>query len=164
MIQVLMPMAGAGSRFKDFHQFPKPLIPVFEQPMFYWNCKLLQKYIKEVSFTFVVLKSHVESYQIDQKIKEIIPSANICIIPKLTEGALETAHACREQLDLESPLLITDCDLCFLAPEFFDFLNRGLFEAAAGALVSFESDLPRYSYAKLENNQVVKTAEKEVIS
>ena len=44
-------------------------------------------------------------------------------------------------------------------------LEKSAEEAEGGALVSFESDSPKYSYAEIdENNVVIRTAEKEVIS
>ena len=44
-------------------------------------------------------------------------------------------------------------------------LNKPIEEATGGALVSFESNEPRYSYAALgEDGFVARTAEKEVIS
>jgi hypothetical protein len=44
-------------------------------------------------------------------------------------------------------------------------LNTPVSQVNGGALVSFDSDLPKYSYAEIDENGIVKcTAEKEVIS
>ena len=62
-----------------------------------------------------------------------------------------------------------DCDLEFRSKTYLEWvrmiLNQSADEANGGMLVSFESTDPRYSYAEVDDNMIVKrTAEKEVIS
>ena len=62
-----------------------------------------------------------------------------------------------------------DCDLEFRSNMFIkiirEILSQSADEANGGALVSFESVLPKYSYAEVgEDGLVKRTAEKEVIS
>ena len=62
-----------------------------------------------------------------------------------------------------------DCDLEFRSTSFLstirNVLSRPATEVDGGALVSFESCNPKYSYAEVdENNRVICTAEKKVIS
>ena len=61
------------------------------------------------------------------------------------------------------------CDLEFRSTSFLstirNVLSRPATEVDGGALVSFESCNPKYSYAEVdENNRVICTAEKKVIS
>ena len=40
--------------------------------------------------TFVVLQDHIDRFQIDLKIKEHFPDANIVVIPEVLNGAVLT--------------------------------------------------------------------------
>ena len=43
---LIMPMAGAGSRFKrDGYALPKPIIDINGYPFFYWATRSIEKYI-----------------------------------------------------------------------------------------------------------------------
>lgn len=62
-----------------------------------------------------------------------------------------------------------DCDLEFRSLNFVaiikEILSKTIEEVDGGALVSFQSNMSKYSYAQIdENNNVLRTAEKEVIS
>lgn len=62
-----------------------------------------------------------------------------------------------------------DCDLEFQSQELINNINQILSQPSekvnGGLLVSFNSNLPKYSYAEIGPNNIVKrTAEKEVIS
>ena len=62
-----------------------------------------------------------------------------------------------------------DCDLEFRSLNFVaiikEILSKTIEEVDGGALVSFQSNMSKYSYAQIdENNKVLRTAEKEVIS
>ena len=66
-------------------------------------------------------------------------------------------------------VVVMDCDLEFRSKEFIEIikniLSQSIEEANGGALVSFESKEPRYSYAAVDKDgYVTRTAEKEVIS
>ena len=62
-----------------------------------------------------------------------------------------------------------DCDLEFRSKGYIEgiksILEKPVEQVNGGMLVSFESTEPRYSYAEVDDNMIVKrTAEKEVIS
>ena len=72
-------------------------------------------------------------------------------------------------IDNNDAVIVMDCDLEFRSKQFMEKIKTSLAVsgdiAEGGALVSFESDSPKYSYAEIdENNIVLRTAEKEVIS
>ena len=84
-MNILIPMAGAGSRFeKAGYTFPKPLIDVAGQPMIQTvieNLNLQGKYI------FLVRKEHYEKYDLKNLLNLITPNCEIIQIEGLTEGA-----------------------------------------------------------------------------
>ena len=64
------------------------------------------------------------------------------------------------------PLLFNDCDHLFLCRAFNDFCAAGAFAAGpAGALLTFASDSPAYSYLQYgPDGNVCRTVEKQVVS
>ena len=116
-----------------------------------------------------VRKEHIEKYAINQQIKNVLPTANIFSVEKTTRGAVETCLLAESAIDLDDAIIVMDCDLEFRSKQFMDsvseILSKKADEVNGGLLVSFESDLPKYSYAEVdENNRVIRTTEKEVIS
>ena len=62
---LIMPMAGAGSRFyKNGYIQPKPIIEIAERPFFYWGVRSVQKFVDIQDITFVVLKDHIDRFNL----------------------------------------------------------------------------------------------------
>ncbi len=169
-LHVIMPMAGEGSRFlKAGINTPKPLILAKEKPFFLRAISSLDNIEAPRKYSFIVRKEHSNTYEIDKKMLEYFPEANIISVEKTTRGAVETCMLAEEFIEQNDGVLVLDCDLEFKSTQFDKMVEESLakpvHEINGGALVSFRSNNPRYSYA-LTNNQnvVIKTAEKEVIS
>ena len=105
-----------------------------------------RKYVDCADLTFVVLEEH-RDFAIDAKIKRAAAGARIIALPAVTEGAAITALRGAEGLPDGEPLLFNDCDHLFLCRSFNDFCNKGDFaHGPDGALLTFTSDSPAYSY------------------
>lgn len=169
-LHVIMPMAGEGSRFKnEGWTTPKPLIELNGMPLFQHAISSVQAEGIELKFSFIVRQEHIDEYKIDDGIRKYISDANIFSVLKTTRGAVETCLIAESAIEDDEGVIVMDCDLEFRSKAFIDiireFLSKPAIEADGGALVSFESNDPRYSYAAVdENGNVVRTAEKEVIS
>ena len=164
-LQILMPMAGLGLRFKNSGiSLLKPLIEVQGEPMFKKALGSIPLEEFECKIIFVVKKIDEQEFHLTSQFHKYSPRAEIVVIDHMTRGALETCYQAKTKICSDLPLLILDCDLQFTSKSFFDFLKNEQLGDVAGALVSFSSDHPRYSYAKIENGDVVCTAEKKVIS
>ena len=167
---MIMPMAGEGNRFKkEGWTVPKPLIQLNGQPLFKHAISSVSADDIHLKYSFIVRKEHIEEYQIDQTIKTYVPDANIFSVEKTTRGAVETCMIAESVIADSDAVIVMDCDLEFRSKSFmtilYDILLQSESEANGGALVSFESNDSRYSYAALdENGYVTRTAEKEVIS
>lgn len=163
-------MAGEGSRFlKEGWTTPKPLIMLHGQPLFKHAISSVEMHGVKLKYSFIVRQEHIDKYQIDKKIKDFLPDANIFSVAKTTRGAVETCLQAESALDLNDGVIVMDCDLEFRSKEFSagirQILEEPLDKAKGGMLVSFESDSPRYSYAECNDDGIViRTAEKEVIS
>jgi NDP-sugar pyrophosphorylase family protein len=160
--QILMAMGGLGSRFTEQgYDTPKPLIPVDGKAMFLKALESFQP-LSDTDFIFVLRKDQVDKYKLDKQIHSILPSAKIAMVEHNTRGAVETCLIASNLILDEVPLIIADCDIYFESEEYFEKIKHS---GADGILLTFISDQPRYSYVQLdENDKVVRTAEKVVIS
>lgn len=165
-IHLIMPMGGHGSRFVKYgYGFPKPLIELNEFPFFFWATQSIRKFVELASLDFVVLKEHVDKYKIDKKIRSYFPEANIHIIAEVLDGAVLTCMEGISDITDDMPLLVNDCDHLFKSSAFNSFCRKGQFHYVDGALLTFESDQPKYSFLKYgDNGNVKQTIEKVAIS
>ena len=169
-LHIVMPMAGEGSRFKkEGWATPKPLIELNGKPLFLHAISSVAAPGIELRYSFIVRQEHIKEYEIDKGIKSILPKANIFSVAKTTRGAVETCLVAESAIADDDAVIVMDCDLEFRSKKFLEIilsiLKQPVDFAEGGALVSFQSTDPRYSYAALgENGYVTKTAEKEPIS
>jgi len=166
-LHLIMPMAGRGSRFfENGFVMPKPLIEINGRPFFYWAVRSVEKFVDLADLTFVVLEEHIGDFAIDKKIRAYWPDAKIIALPAVTEGAAITSLRGAESLPDGEPLLFNDCDHLFCCRAFNDFCAAGGFaDGPDGALLTFASDSPAYSYLQYDaGGNVRHTVEKQVVS
>ncbi len=73
MLNIVIPMAGAGSRFAVAgYKDPKPLIPIHGMPMIRLVIENLRP-IRECRFIFICQKQHVEDYGLKEKLQAWAP-------------------------------------------------------------------------------------------
>lgn len=161
-LNVLIPMAGAGSRFeKAGYTFPKPLIDVEGEPMI----KLVSENINmDANFIYIVQKSHREKYNLDTLLNLVSPGCKIVEVDGITEGAAVTTLLAKELIDNDSPLVMANSDQ-FIDWDSNEFMYKMSETNADGGIVTFKATHPKWSFAKLdENGYVTEVAEKNPIS
>ncbi len=165
-IHLIMPMGGAGSRFfKNGFVMPKPLIEINGEPFLYWATLSVSNFVDVEDITFVVLQQHIDEFNIDKVILEHFPNAKIEVIPKLLNGAVLTCMNGVKGINDDKPIIFNDCDHMFTCEEFYDFCDKGDFSQVDGALLTFESTDPKYSFLQMnEEGNVVHTVEKQAVS
>ena len=169
-LHIIMPMAGEGSRFaKAGWKTPKPLIELKGIPLFQRAISSVAIDGVDMKYSFIVRQEHIDNQHIDLLIKDILPEARIFSVKKTTRGAVETCLVAEAGIDDDDAIVVMDCDLEFRSIAYNKLVSDALSvpagEADGGALVSFESDNPRYSYAQVDDQGcVIRTAEKEPIS
>lgn len=169
-LHIIMPMAGEGSRFlKEGWTTPKPLIELKGTPLFIRAINSVSIDDVSMKYSFIVRQEHIDNYKIDQQIKAILPNANIFSVMKTTRGAVETCLMAESVISEDDGIIVMDCDLEFRSEAYINgirqILEKPMEKVDGGMLVSFESNLPKYSYAEIDkDNRVIRTAEKEVIS
>lgn len=169
-LHIVMPMAGEGSRFiREGWKIPKPLIDLHGKPLFQRSIDSVMIDGILMKYSFIVRQEHIDKFKIDEQIKKQLPQSNIFSVMKTTRGAVETCLVAEPAIDDNDAVVVMDCDLEFRSKRYTELLylalSQPICDTFGGALVSFESDNPRYSYAETDNNmRVLRTAEKEVIS
>lgn len=160
---LIMPMGGAGSRFfKNGFMIPKPIIEIEGKPFFYWAVRSVEKFVDLQDITFVALKEHIENHNLADLIKKFFPDANIVVIPEVTRGPVFTCLEGIKNIDDDSPVLFNDCDHMFKSSELNNLLMSN--KKIDGALITFESNVPHFSFVKYKNGEIVGTVEKKMVS
>jgi HAD superfamily hydrolase (TIGR01509 family) len=161
-LNVLIPMAGAGSRFQQAgYTFPKPLIEVKGKPMIQ---VVVENLNIKANFIYVVQKEHREKYNLDTLLNLITPGCKIVETEGITEGAACTALLAKEYIDSDNPLFFANSDQ-FVEWDSNEFLYKMNETNADGGIVSFRSTHPKWSFAKVdEDGLVTNVAEKNPIS
>lgn len=165
MINIVIPMAGQGSRFaKAGYEKPKPFIDVDGKPMI---VRVLENLAyPDARYILIARREHMEKEK--ELVKQIEKEFNAIFIPidKLTEGTACTVLYARKYINTEEPLLIANSDQIVdmnIADFIDDCENRNL----DGLILTFIDKYqdPKWSFAKLdENNLVTEVKEKVVIS
>lgn len=161
-MNVLIPMAGAGSRFaKVGYTLPKPLIEVKGKPMIQVVVEGLNV---EAKYTYVVQKEHYEKYNLQYLLNLLTPDCNIVQVDGMTEGAACTTLLAKEFIDSDDSLIITNSDQLVLWDSnetLYAFNNDNV----DGGIVTFPATHSKWSFAKLgEDGYVCEVAEKKPIS
>ena len=161
-LNVLIPMAGAGSRFEQAgYTFPKPLIDVQNKPMIQ---VVVENLNIKANFIYIVQKSHREKYNLDTLLNLITPNCKIVEVDGLTEGAACTALMAKEYINTDAPLFFANSDQ-FVEWDSNEFMYKMQETDADGGIVTFRATHPKWSFAKVdENGLVTEVAEKNPIS
>jgi HAD superfamily hydrolase (TIGR01509 family) len=161
-MNIIIPMAGAGSRFAVAgYTFPKPLIEVRGKPMIQ---TVVDNINIQATYTYIVRKEHYEKYNLQYLLNIITPNCNVVQVDSLTEGAACTTLLAEKFIDNEQPLLIANSDqfIEWDSSEFMYAMNAGNID---GGILTFDNTHPKWSYVKIdEENYVTELAEKKVIS
>lgn len=161
-MNILIPMAGAGSRFQQMgYTFPKPLIEVEGKPM-------IQQVVENLNFgdehrhIFIVQKEHYDRFALNYLLPLIKPNCEIIQVDKVTEGAACTALLAKEFIDNDDRLLIANSD------QVIDWMETPspLYDRDIdGGVYVFNATHPKWSFVKVDaTNKVLEVAEKKPIS
>lgn len=109
-----MPMAGLGSRFKDFFTEPKPFLKIkdlnsnTEKPMYEKAIETFTQYnfIEEV--IIITLEEYKEYFKNNSDSKKI--SRNFIYLNNYTEGQAQTCFYANDYIQITKPIIISACD------------------------------------------------------
>jgi HAD superfamily hydrolase (TIGR01509 family) len=161
-LNILIPMAGAGSRFEAAgYTFPKPLIEVHGKPMIQ---VVVENLNLDGNYIYIVQKSHREKYNLDTLLNLITPNCKIIDVDGLTEGAACTTLLAKELINNDMPLFFANSDQ-YVDWNSNEFMYKMSSTDVDGGMTTFMSTHPKWSYAKTdENGLITEVAEKNPIS
>lgn len=161
-MNVLVPMAGAGSRFAQAgYTFPKPLIDVNGKPMIQ---VVVENLNIEAHYIFLVQKDHYEKYNLKHLLNLIAPGCDVVQVDGITEGAACTTLLAKELINSDEPLLTVNSDQ-FVEWNSNEVLYSWSADSIDGGILTFKGTHPKWSFAKLDDHGFVsEVAEKSPIS
>lgn len=162
MINIVIPMAGRGSRFaKAGYELPKPLIDVNGRPMI----EVVTRNIapkRQHRFIYICQQEHLEKYSLSERLKKISPNCEIIAIDHITDGAACTVLLAERYIDNDDPMMIANSDQ-FVDTDINDYLSA--IKDNDGLIMTMPADDPKWSFIQYDKDgYVTMVREKEVIS
>ena len=162
MLNIVIPMAGRGSRFADAgYVMPKPLIDVFGHPMIEYVTRNIKPNC-EHKFIYICQEDHLKKYGLAEELNRMSPNCEIITIDHITEGAACTVLLAERFIDNDDPMMIANSDQ-FVDTDINDYLAA--MGNKDGLIMTMPADDPKWSFIKYdEEGNVTMVREKEVIS
>ena len=162
-MQIVIPMAGAGSRFSNVgYKMPKPLIEVAGKTLLEHS---IDSFDVVGKFIFVTRQFENPDWntQISQIIQRKRPESVEITITHLTNGASQTCLAATEYINNDQPLVIYNCDQIFQwnPQEFLEFIAK---KKPDGAVVLYNNRDPKNSFAEITDDRITRLVEKQAVS
>ncbi len=164
MLNIVIPMAGAGSRFAVAgYSDPKPLIPVHGVPMIQVVIDNLRPSAPH-RFVFICQRAHLEAYGLQARLEAWAPGCVVRAIDGVTPGAACTVLKVRDLVDDDQPLMIANADQYVDVP-IDDYLRSMARPGVDGLIMTMTADDPKWSFVGLgPDGRVERVVEKQVIS
>ena len=162
MLNIVVPMAGRGSRFADAgYVNPKPLIDVLGHPMIEYVTKNITPNC-EHRFIYVCQEEHLQKFALDKELRRMAPGCEIVTIDHITEGAACTVLLAEKFINNDDPMMIANSDQ-FVDTDINEYIDA--MGNADGLIMTMPADDPKWSFIKFdEEGYVTMVREKEVIS
>jgi len=161
MINIIIPSCGKSEFFKESY-YPKTMIEINGKPMIQY---VMENYdsLENKRYIFLFLQYECDKFHTDNAVKLMAENSKVICLKDITGGALCTALMAIDYIDNDDPLIIGNNDQIIdqnikEVLQYFDKKN------ADCGVISFDSIHPRWSYLRLEDENVVETAEKRPIS
>ncbi|MCC8158716.1 MAG: glycosyltransferase family 2 protein [Phascolarctobacterium sp.] len=162
MINILLPAMGNSMFFRDYY-FPKLMLEVGGETILE---KVIGNYekLKNKHFVFVLNQKDCSEFHIDESAKIITDSdSRVIVLKNQTGGALCTCLLAIEEINTDEPLVIANCDQ-IIDIDYREVLKYFERENCDAGVITFPSIHPRWSYVRLENEDIIEVSEKRPIS
>src|ERR1700722_812258 len=161
-INIIIPMAGAGSRFQQAgYKLPKPLIDVDGKPM-------IQRVVENLNingkYIFIVKQEHCDQYYVDVMLKMFIPNCEVVKVSGPQGGAAKSVLEAKQLFNNLDHMIIANSDQ-MVEWNSCDFMYKMISKNADGGILVFNNTNPKWSFAKIDEfGNVIEVAEKKPIS
>ncbi len=164
-LNIVIPLSGEGTSFQTAgYTFPKPLIDIKGKPMIQVVIENIRPKFKH-KFILICKKEHYDKYSLSQ-IFNNATKGNYETIQLFapTQGAACTVLTAVDIINNEDELIVANGDQ-IIDVDINKFINFARKSKADGVILTFSSQHPRWSYARVgKKNVVLEVAEKKVIS
>lgn len=162
MMNIVVPMAGRGSRFAQAgYQMPKPLIDIHGHPMIEYVVSNIRP-DQDHRFIFICQQEHLEKYDLMKRLEQIAPGCIVVAVDHITDGAACTVLLAEQYIDNDDPLMIANSD------QYVDTdINKYIAAMGDydGLIMTMPASDPKWSFIRYdEDGFVTLVREKEVIS
>ncbi len=159
---LLILMAGEGTKLKGYYDEPKPYIKVNGLRLIEW---VLLNTNLDYNHIAIARSESAEKYKLKDIIEKYTNNYSIVKIDYTTEGAAVTALKAKHLIDNDDGLVIINCDQ-YLECNLEKLLNEFMKEEVDGGILTVQKkDDVKWSYVKLgKDNYAVEVAEKKPIS
>lgn len=164
MINIVVPMAGKGSRFSQAgYTLPKPLLPVFGRPMIEVVIENLRP-TRPHRFIFICQREHLDAYNLESVLMKSGPNTKIVPIDYVTQGAACTVLLAEADINNDDGLMIANCDQ-YIATSIDAYLNRMDQGGFDGFIMTMTASDPKWSFIGMDDQgNVNRVVEKKVVS
>ncbi|MEI7685967.1 MAG: glycosyltransferase family 2 protein [Planctomycetota bacterium] len=164
MLNIVIPMAGRGSRFvQEGYPEPKPLIPIHGTPMIRYVIDNLTP-SRPHRFIFICQAAHLQEHDLGAYLRSVCPTSQIIPLDGITQGAACSVLTAEHLIDSNDPLMIANCDQ-YVEFSIDDYLVSMENNRRDGQIMTMKANDPKWSYVKLsKSGQVELVVEKVVVS
>ncbi|WP_457744999.1 glycosyltransferase family 2 protein [Sulfurimonas sp.] len=163
MINILIPLAGENTFLNSSeYLYPKPLIEINGKTIIERVISNYNDIKEEKQFIFILNAEECKKYNFDYTLELLISNVKIIKLSHMTKGVACSALMAIEYINNEDSLIIANADQIF--DDSLEILIHK-FDKCDGGVLIFESVHPRWSYVRLnENNLITEAAEKRPLS
>lgn len=164
MLKIIIPLAGPSELFSNAgYYYPKPLIEINGKIMIEHVLQNPSTIQEPHQFIFIIREEEASKFHLDNVLKLLSTNCEILKLKKPTKGGLCSALMAIDKINVDDSVLILNGDQ-ILDIDFNEVNNYWQAQSADAGLLTFKSVHPRWSYARIENEAVIQTAEKNPIS
>jgi NDP-sugar pyrophosphorylase family protein len=162
-MKVVIPMAGAGSRFaKQGNQTPKPLITVQGKTLIE---HAVRSFDVDAQFVFVTRRyaDTAHNNTLSNILSKLRPEHKEIQLSQISQGASDSVLAAESLINNSEPLVVYNCDQIFNwdPQEFLTWVKQ---HDCDGAIVLHKSSDPKNSFAQIVDDKVTQVVEKQPVS
>jgi NDP-sugar pyrophosphorylase family protein len=156
-MNILIPAAGLGRRFKDHHDSPKIMIDVKGEPMIVAVARSLGLNSPDNKFIFLIPDypyPHPRHKELGARLKDEFSNCTVLCVVGKTDGSAHTAIQAVNYIENDEELLIVDCNQIMhwdakLKQDVFEKLRE--FDAG---VVTVNSENPNHSYIDMMSGNI----------
>ena len=157
MLNIVIPMAGRGSRFAEAgYIMPKPLIDVHGRYMIEYVIENLRPN-REHRFIFICQEEHLQKYDLKEKLEQLSPNCEVISIDHITEGAACTVLLAEKFIDNDDELMIANSDQ-YVDTDINSYLDA--MKVYDGLIMTMPADDPKWSFIKYNQDGLLRRSEK----